>query len=69
MTLGVGPVVNSCRHAFAVAICWLLAVNSLRKDAAHGIFGLLGIDACQQTPHAWLARHVGRPPDVVFSPA
>jgi hypothetical protein len=54
MTLGVGPVVNSCRHAFAVAICWLLALNSVRKDAAHGIFGLLGIDASKQAPQACL---------------
>lgn len=37
MMLGVGPVVNSCGHAFVVAICWLLAVNSLRKDAAHTV--------------------------------
>src|ERR1017187_5237392 len=38
MTLGISPLVSSCTDPLAIAICWFLALKSLRKAPAHCIW-------------------------------
>src|SRR5713226_8671009 len=52
MTLGVSAAVNSCSDPVTRAICWFLALSSLRKVPAHCILILLIACPCRPSSEA-----------------
>ena len=70
MTLGISAAVNSCSDPVTRAICWFLALSSLRKAPAHCILILLITLDANHHPKPRLQRRVcgtlGPPVQPVF---